>query len=36
MDPFLLKTGMASPCYAERNNVLSQGDKDMAAKQYPR
>jgi hypothetical protein len=35
MDSFLLKTGKASPCYAERNNVLSQGDKDMAKKEYP-
>lgn len=35
MDAFLLKTGRASPCFAERNNVLSNGDKLMAKKQYP-
>ncbi len=35
MDAFLLKTGKASPCYAERNNVLSNGDKSMAKSQYP-
>ncbi len=35
MDAFLLKTGKASPCYAERNNVLSNGDKLMAKSQYP-
>ncbi len=35
MDAFLLKTGKASPCYAERNNVLSDGDKAMAKTQYP-
>lgn len=35
MDAFLLKTGKASPCYAERNNVLSNGDKMMAKSQYP-
>jgi hypothetical protein len=32
---FLLRTGKASPCYAERNSVLSQGDKEMAGRQYP-
>jgi tetratricopeptide (TPR) repeat protein len=35
MDPFLLRTGKASPCYATRNNVLSKGDEDMAQKEYP-
>ncbi|HEY9678757.1 MAG TPA: hypothetical protein V6C76_12160 [Drouetiella sp.] len=35
MDQFLLKSGKASPCYADRNNVLSNGDKLMAKKQYP-
>lgn len=34
-DAFLLKTGKASPCYAELNSVLSAGDKIAIQQQYP-
>lgn len=33
--PFLLKTGKASPAYADENSVLSAGDKVAIQKQYP-
>lgn len=33
--PFLLKTGKASPAYADENDVLSPGDKVAIQKQYP-
>lgn len=34
-EPFLLRTGMASPCFAHSNNVLSEQDKISIQKQYP-